>query len=172
MVKADSGKNITVTQGFIDKLLDKISNILKEQYSLKEVDEEQAEEIELLLDKIGSIERDLEELTKSLAKGSYPLKLARSIKVSPALANPDIVPVAIAKPQLISTYNEIPALLSSHINHVNLTPDSYRGKNSNGIILETTIKGNYWAIATQENKEYRYWLVPNKNISLNFYNIS
>ena len=171
MVKADSSKNITVTQGFVDKLLDKISNILQEQYLLKEVDEEQAEEIELLLDKISSIECDPEELTKSLAKGSYPLKLARSIKVSPASAKPDIVPIAIAKPQLINTYNEIPALLSSYINHVCLTPDSYRGKNSNGIVLETTIKGNYWAIATQESKEYKYWLVPNSNISFNIHKI-
>ena len=171
MVKADSGKNITVTQGFIDKLLDKISNILKEQYFLKEVDEEQAEEIELLLDKISSIERNFEELTKSLAKGSYPLKLARSIKVSPASAKPDIIPVAIAKSQLIDTYNEIPALLSSYINHVNLTPDSYREKNSNGIILETTIKGNYWAICTQEDKQYKYWLLPNTNISFNIHRL-
>ena len=171
MVKANSGKNITVTQSFVDKLLDKISNILKEQYALKEVDEEQAGEIELLLDKISSIERDLEELTKSLAKGSYPLKLARSIKVSPASAKPDLVPVAIAKPQLISTYNEIPSLLSGYVNPVSLTPDSYRGENSNGIILETTIKGNYWAIATQENKQCRYWLVPNKKISFDFYKL-
>ena len=167
MVKADSSKNITVTQGFIDKLLDKISGILKEQYLLKEVDEEQAEEIELLLDKIGSIDRNFEELTKSLAKGSYPLKLARSIKVSPSSAKPDIVPIAISKAQLINTYNEIPALLSSYINQVNLTPDSYREKSSHGIVLETTIKGNYWAICTQENKQYKYWLVPNNNISFN-----
>lgn len=171
MAKVDANKKIEVTQGFVDKLLDKISGILKEQYLLKEVDEEQAEEIELLLDRIGSIERNLEELTKSLAKGSYPLKLARSIKVSPASPKPDIVPVAIAKSQLIATYNEVPNILSGYINPVSLTPDSYRGKNSNGIILETTVKGNYWAICTQENKQYKYWLVPNNNISFNIHKI-
>jgi hypothetical protein len=33
------------------------------------------------------------------------------------------------------------------------------------------IKGNYWAIATLENKQHQYWLVPNNNISFNIHKL-
>lgn len=171
MTKVDVNKNITVTQGFIDKLIDKISNILKEQHALSETDQEQAESIELLLEKVSSIENNFEELTKSLAIGSYPLKLARSIKVASSSIKPHIVPVNLTKAQLIATYNELVAVLSGYIIPVTLTPDSYRGSNSDGIILETTVKGNYWAIATLEDKQHKYWLVPNNNISFNIHKL-
>ncbi len=166
-----SDKNTVVTQGFVDKLIDKIGKILKEQHALVERDEEQAEEIESLLEKVSSIENNFEELTKSLAKGSYPLKLARSIKVASSSIKPHIVPVDLTKAQLIATYNELVAVLSGYIIPVTLTPDSYRGSNSDGIILETTVKGNYWAIATLENKQHQYWLVPNNNISFNIHKL-
>lgn len=168
---ATSDKNTVVTQGFVDKLIDKIGKILKEQHALVERDEEQAEEIESLLNKVSSIENDFEELTKSLAKGSYPLKLARSIKVTQSLSPVKVTPIAISKAQLIATYNELVAVLSGYIIPVTLTPDSYRGENSDGIILETTVKGNYWAIATLENKQHQYWLVPNNNISFNIHKL-
>ena len=168
---ATSDKNTVVTQGFVDKLIDKIGKILKEQHILVERDEEQEESIELLLEKVSSIEKKFEELTKSLAKGSYPLKLARSIKVEPSSIKPYIVPVDLTKAQLIATYNELVAVLSGYIIPVTLTPDSYRGSNSDGIILETTIKGNYWAIATLENKQHKYWLVPNNKISFNIHKL-
>ena len=171
MAKTDVNKNITVTQRFIDKLLDKISNILKEQHALSETDEEQAEAIELLLDKLSSIENNFDELTKSLARGSYPLKLARSVKVAESKITPQIIPVAINKAELIDTYNEIVALLSGYTIPVTLTADSYRGTNSNEIVLETTVKGNYWAICTQEGKEHKYWLVPNNNLSFNVHKL-
>lgn len=64
--------------------------------------------------------------------------------------------------------NRIPGISTSKIK---ISTRSNRGKNSNGIILETTIKGNYWAIATQENKEYKYCLLPNSNISFNVYKL-
>jgi hypothetical protein len=168
---AISDKNTVVTQGFIDKLIDKIGKILKEQHALVERDEEQAEELELLLNKISSIENDFEELTKSLARGSYPLKLARSIKVASSSIKPHIVPVDLTKAQLIATYNELVAVLSGYIIPVTPTPDSYRGSNSDEIILETTVKGNYWAIATLENKQHQHWLVPNNNISFNIHKL-
>ena len=172
MAKTDVNKNLTVTQAFINKLLDKISNILKEQHALSETDEEQAEAIESLLDKVSSIENNFDELTKSLARGSYPLKLARSIRVAESKVIPQIISVAISKVELIDTYNEIAALLSGYTIPVTLTPDSYRGINSNEIVLETTIKGNYWAICTQEeNKQYKYWLVPNNNLSFNVHKL-
>ncbi len=171
MTKGGINKNIVVTQEFIDKLIDKIGKILKEQHALVERDEEHEELIELLLEKVGSIERDFEELTKSLSKGSYPLKLARSIKAEPSSIKPHIIPVDLTKAQLIETYNELVAVLSGYIIPVTLTPDSYRGSNSDGIILETTIKGNYWAIATLENKQHKYWLVPNNNINFNVHKL-
>ena len=171
MAKADVNKNITVTQGFIDKLIDKISNILKEQHALSETDEEQAEAIESLLDKVSSLENNFDELTKSLARGSYPLKLARSIRVAESKITPQITSVAISKAELINTYNEIAALLSGYTITVTLTADSYRGINSNEIVLETTIKGNYWAIATEKDKQYKYWLVPNNNLSFNVHKL-
>jgi hypothetical protein len=168
---ATRDKNTVVTQGFVDKLIDKISKILKEQHALVERDEEQAEEIESLLNKVSSIENDFEELTKSLAKGSYPLKLARSIKVAESTITPKIVAIAINKSQLVATYNEITALLSGYVIPVTLTPDSYRNLNQDSIVLETTIKGNYWAITTEENKQYKYWLVPNNNINFNIHKL-
>ena len=171
MAQVDKNKNVVVTQEFIDKLIDKIGKTLKEQHTLVERDEEQEESIELLLEKVSSIENNLEELTKSLAKGSYPLKLARSIQVAPSSIKPHIVPVDLTKAQLIATYNELVAVLSGYIIPVTLTPDSYRGSNSDGIILETTIKGNYWAIATLEDKQHKYWLVPNNNISFNIHKL-
>lgn len=169
--QVDENKKIVVTQAFIDKLIDKIGNILKEQHALKETDEEQAEAIESLLEKLSSIENNFDELTKSLAKGSFPLKLARSIKVAESTITPKIVPIAINKSQLITTYNEIAALLSSYVIPVTLTPDSYRNSSADGIVLETTIKGNYWAITTEENKQYQYWLVPNSNINFNIHKL-
>ncbi len=168
---ATSDKNTVVTQGFVDKLIDKIGKILKKQHTLVERDEEQEESIELLLEKVSSIEKNFEELTKSLAKGSYPLKLARSIKVEPSSIKPHIVPVDLTKAQLIATYNELVAVLSGYIIPVTLTTDSYRGSNSDEIILETTVKGNYWAIATLENKQHKYWLVPNNNVSFNIHKL-
>ena len=168
---ATSDKNTVVTQGFIDKLIDKIGKILKDQHTLVERDEEQAESIELLLEKVSSIENNFEELTKSLAKGSYPLKLARSIKAEPSSIKPHIIPVDLTKAQLIETYNELVAVLSGYIIPVTLTPDSYRGSNSDGIILETTVKGNYWAVTTIEEKQHKYWLVPNNNISFNIHKL-
>jgi hypothetical protein len=168
---ATSDKNTVVTQGFIDKLIDKIGKILKEQHALVERDEEHEESIELLLEKVSSVENNFEELTKSLAKGSYPLKLARSIKVASSSIKPHIVPVDLTKAQLIDTYNELVAVLSGYIIPVTLTPDSYRGSNSDEIILETTIKGNYWAITTIEEKQHKYWLLPNNNIGFNIYKL-
>ena len=164
-------KNINITQGFIDKLIDKISNILKEQHALTETDEEQAEAIESLLNKLSSLENNFDELTKSLAQGSYPVKLARSIRVAESKITLQIIPVAINKAELIDTYNEIVALLSGYTIPVTLTADSYRGTNSNEIVLETTVKGNYWAICTQEGKEHKYWLVPNNNLSFNVHKL-
>ena len=171
MTIGDTNKNVVVTQEFIDKLIDKIGKILKEQHTLVERDEQQEESIELLLEKVSSIENNFEELTKSLAKGSYPLKLARSLKVTEHSITPKIVPVNLTKAQLIATYNELVAVLSGYVIPVTLTPDSYRGSNSDGIILETTVKGNYWAIATLENKQHKYWLVPNNNISFNIHKL-
>jgi hypothetical protein len=168
---ATSDKNTVVTQGFVDKLIDKIGKILKEQHTLVERNEEHEESIELLLEKVSSVENNFEELTKSLAKGSYPLKLARSIKVASSSIKPHIVPVDLTKAQLIATYNELVAVLSGYIIPVTLTPDSYRDKNSDGIILETTVKGNYWAITTIEEKQHKYWLLPNNNISFNIHKL-
>ncbi|BAZ43696.1 hypothetical protein NIES4102_06970 [Chondrocystis sp. NIES-4102] len=163
--------NTVVTQVFIDKLIDKIGNILKEQHALQESDREQTEVIESLLEKLTSLEYNFEELTKSLALGSYPLKLARSIKVAESTITPKIVPIPISKSQLITTYNEISALLSGYIIPVTITPDSYRNSNPENLVLETTIKGNYWAIATVEEQQYKYWLVPNSNINFNIYKL-
>lgn len=166
-----SDKSAVVTQVFIDKLIDKIGNILKEQHALQESDREQTEVIESLLEKLTTVECNFEELTKSLALGSYPLKLARSIKVAESTITPKIVAIPISKSQLITTYNEIPALLSGYIIPVTLTPDSYRNSNPENLVLETTIKGNYWAIATIEDQQYKYWLVPNSNINFNIYKL-
>jgi hypothetical protein len=168
---ATSDKNTVVTQGFVDKLIDKIGKILKEQHALVERDEEQAEEIELLLEKVSLIEQNFEELTKSLAQGSYPLKLARSIKVPESSILPKIVPVDLTKAQLIETYNELVAVLSGYVIPVTLTPDSYRDLAQNQIFLETTVKGSYWAITTIEKKEHKYWLVPNSNFKFNIHKL-
>lgn len=170
MVQNDKNNTI-ITQGFIDKLIDKIGKILKEQHALVERDDEQEESIELLLEKVSLIEKNYEELIKSLAKGSYPLKLAKSIEITESLAPVKIVPVELTKSQLIETYNGIPTLLSGYTIPVTLTADSYRNLNPNELILETTIKGNYWAIATLENKQYQYWLVPNCNLKLDIYKL-
>ncbi len=168
---ATGDKNTVVTQGFVDKLIDKIGKILKEQHALVERDDRQEESIELLLEKISLIEKNFEELTKSLALGSYPLKLARSIKVTESSIAPKIVPVDLTKAQLIETYNELVAVLSGYVIPVTSTPDSYRGSNSDGIILETTVKGNYWAITTLEDKQHKYWLVPNSNLKFNIHKL-
>lgn len=171
MAREDENKNSVVTQGFVDKLIDKIGKILKDQYTLFERDSEKQESIELLLEKVGLIEKNFEELTKSLAKGSYPLKLARSIKVTESLLPPKIEAIAISKSQLIETYNEIVALLSGYIIPVILTPDSYRNLDKDSIILETTIQGNYWVITTLENTQHKYWLVPNNNLKFNIHKL-
>jgi hypothetical protein len=125
----------------------------------------------LLSEKVGLIESNFEELTKSLAKGSYPVKLARSIRVTESLIPPKIQAIEISKSQLIQTYNEIVALLSGYTIPVTLTPDSYRNLDRDSIILETTIKGNYWVITTIENKQYQYWLVPNSNLKFNIHQL-
>lgn len=75
-------ENTVITQGFIDKLIDKIGKILEKQSTLFERDSKKQELIELLLEKVSLLENSFEELTKSLAQGSYPLKLARSITLS------------------------------------------------------------------------------------------
>ncbi len=166
------GKNTVVTKEFIDKLIDKIGKILKEQHALIDRDEQQEESIELLLEKVSVIEQNFEELTKSLAQGSYPLKLARSIKVPESSILPKIVPVDLTKAQLIETYNELVTVLSGYVIPVTLTPDSYRDLAQNQIFLETTIKGNYWAIITIEKKEHKYWwLVPNSNFKFNIHKL-
>jgi hypothetical protein len=171
MAIGDTNKNTVVTQGFVDKLIDKIGKILKEQHSLVERDEEQEESIEFLLEKVSLIENNFEELTKSLAKGSYPLELARSVRVTESLITPKIGAINISKSQLIETYNEIAALLSGYIIPVTLTPESYRDLNQDQIFLETTIKGNYWAITTLEKEQHGYWLVPNSNVNFNVHKL-
>ncbi|MGF1591521.1 MAG: hypothetical protein ACFCU7_20220 [Pleurocapsa sp.] len=110
-------------------------------------------------------------MTNALAQGSYPLKLARSIKVPESSILPKIVPVEINKTQLIETYNELVAVLSGYVIPLTVTPDSYRDSNPDEIILETTVKGNYWAIATLENKQHKYWLVPNNNLKFNIHKL-
>lgn len=170
MTQSDKN-NTVITQGFIDKLIDKIGKILKEQHALIERDDEQEESIELLLEKVSLIEKNIEELIKSLAKGSYPLKLAKSIQVTESLSPVQIVPVELTKSQLIEIYNEIPTVLSSYVIPVTLTANSYRNLNSAEIILETTVKGNYWAITTLEDKQHKYWLVPNSNLKLNIHKL-
>ena len=210
MAKADETKNAVVTQEFLNKLIDKIGRILKDQYTLFERDSEKQESIEFLLEKVGLIEHNFEELnksfsqgkhafiqedskkdypielllekisliennfeelSKSLAKGSYPLKLARSVRVTESLIPPKIEAVNISKSQLITTYNEIIALLSGYVIPVTLTPDSYRDLNQGQIFLETTIKGNYWVITTIEKKQHKYWLVPNSNLNFNIHKL-
>ncbi len=171
MTPSDKNKNVVVTQEFVDKLIDKIGKLLKDQYTLFEHDNEKQELIELLSRKVGLIEGNFEELTKSLAKGSYPVKLARSIRVTESLSTPQIQAIEISKSQLIQTYNEIVSLLSGYAIPVTLTPDSYRNLNGDSIILETTIKGNYWVITTLENKQHQYWLVPNSNLKFNIHQL-
>ncbi len=168
---ATSDKNTVVTQKFIDKLIDTIAKILKEQHTLIERDEKQEESIELLLEKVSLIENNFEELTKSLAHGSYPLKLARSIRAVESSLSPKIIPIAISKFELVATYNEIVSLLLAYIIPVAFTSDSYRNLKSDRLFLETTIKGNYWAITTIENKQQKYWLVPNSNIKFNIHKL-
>ena len=170
-VDVNRDKGAVITEGFIDKLLDKIGRILKDQYTLFERDSEKQESIELLLEKVGLIENNFEELSKSLAKGSYPLKLARSVRVTESLVPPKIEAVNISKSQLIATYNEIVALLSDYVIPVTLTPDSYRDLNQGRIFLETSIKGNYWVITTIEKKQHKYWLVPNSNLNFNIHKL-
>ena len=69
MAKADETKNAVVTQEFLNKLIDKIGKILKDQYTLFEQDSENQESIELLLEKVGLIEHNFEELNKSFSQG-------------------------------------------------------------------------------------------------------
>lgn len=171
MTQSDKNKKVVVTQEFVDKLIDKISKILKAQYTLFEHDNEKQELIELLSKKVSLIEGNFEELTKSLAKGSYPVKLARSIKVTESLITPQIQAIEISKSQLIQTYNEIVALLSGYAIPVTLTPESYRNLDRDSIFLETTIKGNYWVITTIEDKQHQYWLVPNSNLKFNIHQL-
>ena len=74
----------------------------------------------------------------------------------------------MSKTKLVEIYNDCPQVLSSSVVTVSVTADSYRQKTQGQIFLERTGRGNYWIIATKDEK---YLLFPNSNISINIHKL-
>jgi outer membrane murein-binding lipoprotein Lpp len=164
-------EDIQAIKKISNQIINKISGILEREKILFEQNESQEELLELVSQKLASIENNFEELTKSLAQGSYPVKLANTIAITESLVIPKINAIEISTSQLVETYNEAVNLLSGYAIKVFLTAESYREPNSSEIILETGERGNYWVIATIEQEQQKYWLVPNGKITLNVHKL-
>ncbi|MGL5806488.1 MAG: hypothetical protein ACRC11_13795, partial [Xenococcaceae cyanobacterium] len=164
-------EDIQAIKQISNQIINKISGILEREKILFDRNEAQEELLELVLQKLASIENNFEELTKSLAQGTYPIKLAKAIAITESLVIPKINPIEISTSQLVETYNEAVNLLSGYAIKVSVTAESYREPNSSEIILETGDRGNYWVIATIEQKEQKYLLVPNGKITLNIHKL-
>ncbi len=164
-------EDIQAIKKISNQIITKIRGILEREKILFDRNEAQEELLELVSQKLASIENNFEELTKSLAQGSYPVKLASAIAITDSLIIPKINAIEISTSQLIETYNESVNLLSGYAIKVSLTAESYREPNSSEIILETGDRGNYWVIATIEQEQQKYWLVPNGKITINIHKL-
>jgi predicted nuclease with TOPRIM domain len=164
-------EDIQAIKTISNQIINKISGILEREKILFEQNESQEELLELVTQKLESIENNFEELTKSLAQGSYPIKLAKAIAITESLVIPKINAIEISTSQLVQIYNEAVNLLAGYAIKVSLTAESYREPNASEIILETSDRGNYWVIATIEQKEQKYWLVPNGKILLDIHRL-
>ena len=113
-----------------------------------------------LEDKLKSLEKSLKTEDNSTTPGA--------IKITGALELPKIIKIDLPKTKLVEIYNDCPQVLSSSIVTVSLTADSYRQKTQGQIFLERVGHGNYWVIATKDEK---YWLFPKSNITINIHQL-
>ena len=123
---------------------------------------------EELLEKIAILETQLNDLIQSLARGNYPLELAKTVRITGALEIPKIVKIDISTAKLVEIYNDCPQLLANNAIAVNLTPQSYRQQISEKIVLEHAKNGNYWVIVTADN---HHCLLPNLKSNFNIYKL-
>lgn len=117
--------------------------------------------------KLHELEDKLKLLEQSL-KIKQNSKTPEAIKIHGALELPQIIKIDLPKNKLVEIYNDCPQVLSSSIVTVSVTADSYRQKTQGQIFLERVGHGNYWIIATKDEK---YWLFPNSNISINIHKL-
>ncbi|MDJ0716939.1 MAG: hypothetical protein QNJ54_22435 [Prochloraceae cyanobacterium] len=96
------------------------------------------------------------------------LSTPKAIKITGALELSKIIKIDLSETKLVEIYNDCPQVLYSSIVPVSVTADSYRQKTQGQIFLERAGRGNYWIVATKDEK---YWLLPNSKISVNIHKL-
>ena len=117
--------------------------------------------------KLNELQDRFKILEQSLSTESNTATL-EAIRINGALELPKIIKIDFSKNKLVEIYSDCPQVLSSNVVTVSVTADSYRQKTQGQIFLERTGRGNYWIIATKNEK---YWLLPNSNISINLHKL-
>lgn len=87
------------------------------------------------------------------------LESQKTISASAALSPPK--PLKISLEKFVEIYNDVPTIFEEYATPVSLTADSYRGKNLNQIVVETSPSGNYWILLLENSREKQYLLVLN-----------
>lgn len=80
-------------------------------------------------------------------------------------------PIDISEEKLIDIYNDVPQILAEYAVEASLTAETYRQKTDGKVILEHTVRGNYWVILLEQQPEKKYYLVPNGNIKIRLYRL-
>jgi WD40 repeat protein len=109
-----------------------------------------------------------ERVSKLENNGNNEIQSSNSIKINDNLELSKIPRIDLSELKLVELYNDCPQILEINAIAVNLTPDSYRQKNSSEVCLEKVANGNYWIIAGQNDE---YWLFPHIKLSLNIHKI-
>jgi hypothetical protein len=127
-----------------------------------------ANKINYLIQAIQYLEERLNYLENSLQINHQTSASASRINVKQSVEIPTLKKLQLSESKLVEVYNDVPQLLSEYAITVSLTSSSYRQIGQIPIVLENMIRGNYWAIATEDDN---YWLFPNIKLNLNLHKL-
>lgn len=116
--------------------------------------------LEKIFDYVQKLEKRIRELEKKDA-----------VTVIGYLESKYCKPLNISVEKLIDIYNDIPQVLAEYAVEATLTAETYRKKTEGKIILEQSVRGNYWVILLEEKLEKKYYLVPNGEVKLRLYRL-
>jgi WD40 repeat protein len=110
------------------------------------------------------LEERLSFLEQKLSSNLSQSELRHAKKVTGSVDLLTSFKVRVLPSELVEIYNYIPHFLFNLVISVSLTADSYRQKSKGELFLEKDKNGNYWVIATDDDK---YWLFPKVNLKIN-----
>jgi hypothetical protein len=106
------------------------------------------------------LEAYLDQLLVALQAGELPVNLQRVTQVFDRILITDLPRLSLTPEKLVTTYNEVPSLLTAYSIAANITSESWQKASREQVIFSRELNGNYWIVPMQEPANCA-WLLLN-----------